>query len=216
MSPPLRAIRAVIFDLDGTLVDSLGDIATHINAALVDCGHAARPLDVVQSHVGHGARALVARVLGDGADVDAVYARFGERYRERPVIETRVYPGLDGALDAIAPGRRLAVLSNKPHDLTVTIGAALLVRWPFAPVVGQRAGVAIKPDPAAALAIAAELGVPPAACAFVGDSEVDVATGRAAGMPTVAVAWGLRTPAVLRAAGADHLVDTPAALAALF
>jgi phosphoglycolate phosphatase len=125
-----------------------------------------------------------------------------------------VFEGLSPALDAIAVNRRLAVLSNKPHDLVVTIADALLGRWKFGPVVGEKVGVPRKPDPTALLAIANELELAPDDCVLVGDSEIDVATAAAAGMRSVAVTWGLCEPEAL--AGATHRVDTPAELARLF
>ena len=217
MPGPLRDTRAIVLDLDGTLVDSLADIADHLNAALVDRGFPVRSRDEIRAWVGHGAENLVARAVPRPPDgVREVLARFRARYAERPVVQTALYPGLAAALDAIAPGRELAVLSNKPHDLTVAIAAALLAPWPFAVVAGQRAGRPQKPDPAALLEIAAALGVAPAACVLVGDSEIDVATARAAQIPAVAVSRGLRGVEVLRAAGPDHLVATPAELVALF
>ncbi len=211
MSPP----PAVIFDLDGTLVDSLDDIALALGRALADAGLPPPPRPRVRAWVGDGARSLVARALAGRADVDAVLARFRDHYRAHPVVHTRVYDGVAAVLDAVvAAGRRLAILSNKPDDLTRTVADALLAAWPFAVVRGHRPDHPLKPDPAAALAVAAELGVAPARCTFVGDSEVDVATGRAAGMRTAAVSWGLRDRAVLAAAGPDHLVDAPAELLA--
>jgi phosphoglycolate phosphatase len=212
----LRDVRVAILDLDGTLVDSVADIATHVNAALAGAGLPPRSLAWVRAHVGHGATQLLDAAAEQPDLTLAVLAAFRDLYRARPVIETRVYAGLDAALDAIAPGRRLAVLSNKPHDLTTAIAAELLARWPFAAVVGHRPGALLKPDPGVARAIADELGAPAAACAVIGDSEVDVETARNAGMISVAVAWGLRDRDALVAARPDHLVDTPAELAALF
>jgi phosphoglycolate phosphatase len=217
MPGPLGDARAIVFDLDGTLVDSLDDIGDHLNAALGDHGFPARTRAEIRAWVGYGAENLVARAVPRPPDhVGEVLARFRERYRERPVVKTRVYPGLDHVLDAIAPGRQLAVLSNKPNDLTVRIAAELLARWPFAVVHGQQAGRPHKPDPASVLAVIAELGVGVGECVLIGDSEVDVATARAAGMRGVGVSWGLRDVAIVIAAGPDHLVDTPAELAALF
>ena len=216
MPGALRHVRAVLFDLDGTLVDSLDDITDHLNAALAEVGLPLQDRARVRDWVGHGAAQLVARAVGEES-APAVLARFRARYGAAPVVRTRLYDGLAAALDVIgAGGRRLAVISNKPHELTAHIAAQLLARWRFDAVVGHRPGAPLKPDPEAVLAIARELAVEAAACVMVGDSEVDIATARAAAMPSVAVTWGLRDAATLAAAGPDHVVDTPDELAALF
>ena len=204
--------RAVIFDLDGTLVDSLDDIAGALIGALVEHGHPAPAKDAIARWVGDGARALVERAVGgaDGA-IEPVYAAFRRRYTATPIRDTRPYPGILELLDALAPRAALGVLSNKPHALTVTIVEALFPGR-FAAVAGERPGVPRKPDAAAGLAIARELGTVPTACVLVGDSEIDVAAARAAGMRAVAVTWGLRPRAVLVAAGPDLIADHPSEL----
>jgi phosphoglycolate phosphatase len=119
-------------------------------------------------------------------------------------------------LDALAARYQLAVLSNKPHALTVEVMAQACARWPFAVIHGQHPGRPYKPDPAALLGVARGLGLEVTQCVLVGDSEVDIATARAAGTTSIAVSWGLRPLPVLVAAHPDHLVHTPAELAALF
>lgn len=205
-----------MFDLDGTLVDSLDDIALHLNAMLADRGLPTRAREDIQAWVGHGAEQLVRRAVEDPAQVPEALATFRALYRARPVVHTRIYDGLATVLDRIAPGRILAVLSNKPHALTVTVVEAVLGRWPFAVVVGQRIGHPHKPDPAALREVMTALAVEPSASVMVGDSEVDLATARAAGVASVAVSWGLRSLPILEAAQPDHLVHTPAELGALF
>lgn len=213
---PLADIRAIVFDLDGTLIDSLGDIVTHLNDALVDHGLPVRTDAEIGEWVGYGAEQLVARAVPGPALVQPVLARYRERYQARPVIATRLYAGLDRVLDQLADRHRFAVLTNKPHDLTLDVVATLLARWRFEVVSGQRPGHPHKPDPAALRAIAEALGTGLHACAMVGDSEVDIATARAAGAPSIGVSWGLRPLAVLAAAAPDHLVHTPGELGALF
>lgn len=201
----------MVFDLDGTLVDSLGDIITHLNGALADHGLPTRGAEQIAEWVGYGAEQLVARAVPSANLAAPVLATFRARYRGRPVIETHLYPGLDRVLDALEPRYQLAVLSNKPHDLTCAIAQRLLHRWPFAIIAGEREGWARKPDPAGLLSIIAQLGC--AEAIMIGDSEVDVATARAAGVRSIAVTWGFRPRE--RLAGAGALADTPAQLAAL-
>jgi phosphoglycolate phosphatase len=169
--------------------------------------------------VGYGAEQLVARALQHPPhreDVADALATFRASYRARPVVHTRVFADLADVLDDIAGDRKLAVLSNKPHELTVAVCDALLARWTFAVIAGQRAGVPHKPDPAALLEVAQQLAIDPRECVMVGDSEVDIATARAAGVTSIAVSWGLRPLAILETARPDFLVHTPSELGALF
>jgi phosphoglycolate phosphatase len=216
MQPMFSDIRAIVFDLDGTLVDSLADIIAHLNAALVDHGLPRRDRDEIGEWVGYGAEQLVQRAVPREDLVAPVLATFRARYRSRPVIDTRVYDGLAEVLDALAPRFTFAVLSNKPHELTVDVCGALLGRWRFAAIHGQRPDRPRKPDPEALRGIAAELGLGVHACVLVGDSEVDVATARAASARSIGVSWGLRPLAVLTEAQPAHLVHTPHELATLF
>ncbi|MCX5746432.1 MAG: HAD-IA family hydrolase [Proteobacteria bacterium] len=201
----------ILFDLDGTLVDSLPDIADALAAAMRDRGHVAPSHAVVRTWIGGGARNLVAHAVA-AEEVEPVLARFRAHYAATPVAATRLYDGIAELLDGVvARGHRLAILSNKPHDLTVRIAAALLARWPFVDVVGGRDGTPLKPSPVAALAIAAAAGVAPQACTMVGDAPSDVVMARAAGMRAVAVTWGYRPRAELVAAAPDVIVDEPRA-----
>ncbi|HEY5952050.1 MAG TPA: HAD-IA family hydrolase [Kofleriaceae bacterium] len=212
----LTAVRAIVFDLDGTLVDSLADIMTHLNAALVDHGLAPCRRDEITEWVGFGADQLVMRAVQRQDLVSPVLATFRARYRARPVVDSRVYDGIAAVLDSVASRYALAVLSNKPHELTVDVCHALLARWPFAAIAGQRPDRARKPDPQALRDVAAELGIAVEACVLVGDSEIDVATARAAGAPSIGVSWGLRPLPVLSGAQPDFLVHAPSELGRLF
>ena len=208
-----RDARAVIFDLAGTLVDSIADIAHHLNDALAERGLPTHDLPSVTTWVGEGARHLV-ECAAPAPLVDEVLAAFRARYTAHPVIHTHVYAGIDAALDAIAPGRALCVLSNKPHALTVQVCKTLLGRWPFVVFEGERSGRPPKPDPAGAYEILRGLAITPSDAVMVGDSEIDVVTAKNAGMRSIAVSWGMRPVSLLQAA--DALVETPSQLAALF
>lgn len=217
MHPPvMRTARAVIFDLDGTLVDSLPDIIAHLNGAMADHGLTMRTPAEIGEWVGYGAEQLVQRAVPDASQVPAVLATFRARYRTRPVIDTKVFAELPAFLDALAKSHVLAVLSNKPHELTVAVVDQLLGAWPFKVVHGQRADRPRKPDPQSLVNLCTELGIAPRDCVLVGDSEVDIETARNAGVRGICVTWGLRDPAALRAARPDVMVETVAQLAALF
>jgi len=210
-----RMQRAFLFDLDGTLVDSLEDIATALDAALIDHGLSRPTRAQVRGWIGGGARSLVAHAV-EPARVDSVLARFVVHYADRPVVHTDLYDGIAPVLDELRTrGDRLAVVTNKPQSLAAAICDRLLARWSFAAIVGQRDGTPPKPDPTVALAVARDIDVPPASCVFVGDQGTDIMTGRAAGMTTVGVTWGYRPRDELVAAGASVIVDTADALLAV-
>lgn len=207
--------RAVLFDLDGTLVDSLEDIGDSMNLVLAERGFPTHASSAYRGFVGDGVTVLTRRALPEGNRDETTLAACVQRMREvygaRSEAKTRPYEGIPGLLDRLVErGLRLAVLSNKPHDLTVALVQGLLGAWPFDPVFGERSGVPRKPDPTAALEVARLLGLPPREVLYLGDTPIDMATARAAGMPVLGVAWGFRSRSELLAAGADAVVDTPA------
>jgi phosphoglycolate phosphatase len=197
--------RLAVFDLDGTLVDSVDDLAASVNHALASVGLPPRRRDEVEAFVGEGARRLVERAVGGRAElVDPALAAWHEHYEAHCLDRTRPYPGIE---EALARARcPLAVLTNKPGPMARKILAGLGLLDRFAEVVGGGEAPR-KPDPAGLLGLVARAGATPAASVLVGDSAVDVATGRAAGVRVVAVTWGLVRPDALRAAGATELVD---------
>lgn len=210
--------RLVVFDLDGTLVDSSRDIAASVNAALerVAPGTAALSLEAILSFVGEGAGLLVERSLrhaGVALSTEEVLPVYIACYRERLLDTTRLYPGVAEVLDALA-GTTLAVLTNKPGDMSRTILEGLGVASRFARVRGAGDVPSRKPDPAGLLGLMSELGASASETWMVGDSATDVGVARAAGTRVAGVTWGFH-PAALRAAGPDRVLDLPGELARL-
>jgi phosphoglycolate phosphatase len=211
--------RLLVLDLDGTLVDSSRDIAAAMNAALARLapGTAEIPLASVLGFVGEGARLLVERSLahsGLALPVEQVLATYLDCYRERLLDTTRLYPGMAEALAALEGGPLLAVLTNKPGDMSRTILEGLGVAARFTRVVGAGDVKARKPDPSGLLDLLDELRIAARDAWMVGDSATDVRTARAAHVRAAGVTWGFH-PAELRAAGPDRLLDDPAGLVPL-
>lgn len=205
-------LRAAIFDLDGTLADTLADIATTMNRVLHELGLPTHPADSYKDFVGAGVVVAAERALAreDRHLRDAVVERFKVAYWDHLVDTSRPYDGIPELLDALdARHVVLAVLSNKPHDPTHHIVRHLFGPDRFRVVYGQRQGVPKKPDPTVALEIAGLLDVPPDACVFVGDTLIDMETARQAGMLGVGVLWGFRPREELVAHGARALLSHP-------
>ncbi len=206
-------LSAIIFDLDGTLVDSLDDIGAAMNRALEAHGEAAHPLPAYRHFIGDGVRLLAERAIGaarPAAFWDALLTTYRREYAAGIMDRTRPYPGVPALLQALATRAiPTAVLSNKPDEPTRTLVAALLGTHPFVAVRGERPGTPRKPDPTSARELIAALGVPASACALLGDSHVDIETAKAAGLHALGAAWGFRGRAELEAAGADQVLAAP-------
>jgi len=208
---------AALFDLDGTLLDTLADLAAATNAALERHGFPPHPTAAYRRIVGDGQVNQILRALPasdrDEATVARVLAAAREEYARRWADHTRLYGGVAAMLNELAArGVRMAVLSNKPHAMTLQAADRFLAAWPMEVVLGARDGVPLKPDPSAALEVAARMGLAPARFLYVGDTNTDMQTARAAGMHAVGALWGFRDEAELRAAGATELIDRPARL----
>ena len=212
MSHVKRDIRAVLFDLDGTLADTLADLANATNWALVQFGFPTHPVESYRFKVGDGARELCARALPAGKPrlVDDVVRLMRQHYDQHCFDRTKLYPGIPGLVSKLTQrDYKLAVLSNKPDDFTKRMVAHYFKSSPFAAVRGQLPNVPLKPDPTAALQIAQELGIPPAHWLYLGDTNTDMRTARAAGMHPVGVLWGFRDRDELVETGAEHVVTKP-------
>jgi phosphoglycolate phosphatase len=206
--------RAVLFDLDGTLLDTIEDLANSMNSVLAGLGFPIHDVEAYKRFVGDGMEVLVHRALPEGCrdqetlakSVGAMREEYGRRWAER----TRPYDGIPELLDALmARGIRMAVLSNKPDDFTKMTISKMLSRWEFELVLGVRPGGAKKPDPQGALEIAEQLGIPPREFLYLGDTNTDMRTAVAAGMYPVGALWGFRTAEELSGSGARLLIERP-------
>lgn len=214
------AFHALICDLDGTLLDTLRDVAESTNAALTRLGLPAHEVDAYRRFVGDGRRAMASRSLPEERRDDETIAKLipliNEEYTRRWMDHTKPYDGISEMLDeAAARGVHLAVLSNKPQDYTESMISRLLPRWSFEYVLGESARFPRKPDPAGALHIVEGMAVAPDQCLYIGDSGVDMQTAAAAGLYGVGVLWGFRDADELLSNGARSLARRPADIVAL-
>lgn len=189
------SVRALIFDLDGTLIDSKQDLIHSVNAMLVEMGREPLHEDTISGYIGHGAPKLVARALGNGADEEErerALKFFLTYYEEHKMDSTTAYPGVAEALEELR-AFPMAVLTNKPVRVSVRILEALGLAKFFRAVYGGNSFETKKPDPQGARKILAEFGASPNEAALIGDSEVDVQTARNAGTFAMAVNYGFGT-----------------------
>ncbi len=204
---------SIIFDLDGTLLDTLADIADTANAVLTHHGFPGHPREAYRRFVGDGMARLIERITpaGVAGHIHQECCRtFLRLYKENWKNTCCPYPGIVDMLNALKKqGTRMAVLSNKPHAFTTLFVDEFLPGPYFSWVYGHREGFAKKPDPAVALEIAGEMRVDPCNMLFVGDTGVDIRTGKAAAMTTVGVTWGFRGIPELQANHADFIINSP-------
>ena len=206
--------RATIFDLDGTLLDTLDDIANAANCVLAARDFPTHPNPHYRRFIGDGIVKLMLRALPethqDDATVQACVAAYVQEYERTWNAQTKPYAGVPEMLDTlVVRGIKLAVLSNKPDHFTQRCVGELLAKWAFDVVLGASDEFPRKPDPASAIETAKRLGVSVAECLYVGDSGVDMQTARAAHMCPVGVLWGFRGKEELLKYGAQHLIDKP-------
>ena len=206
--------QAIIFDLDGTLLDTLADIAESVNRTLAEYHFPTHAIDAYKYFIGNGWKMLVTRALPETHRSEQLIAECVTKsrkvYRDSWNRQTRLYEGIPQLLDNLAKIQiPLAVLSNKPHDFMLKCVDWYLNKWKFKALMGQSDKFPLKPDPASALEVAGQIGLPPSAFLFIGDSAVDIQTAEAAGMHSVGVTWGFRGLKELEEAGCRTLVDHP-------
>ncbi len=209
--------KAVLFDLDGTLLNTLDDLADSMNASLARFGYPPHPVGDYRYMVGDGLLNLASRALPEGHRDEETVNKIASAHREEYVRmwanKTRPYEGIPELLDALqGRGVILCVLSNKSDEFTRMIVQKFLPNCKFSIVRGQNKDTPIKPNPLAANQIAMELGIRNADFLYVGDSNTDMKTANAAGMFPVGVLWGFRTREELLAAGAKALIERPSEL----
>jgi len=205
--------KAVIFDLDGTLLDTLQDLANSCNRVLKNMGFPTHPVDAYRYFVGEGAKMCVMRALPaknrDVVTIDTCLQMFRDDYAQNWNINTKPYKGIPEMLNALSElDLKMAILSNKPQEDTEKCVRKFLSNWKFEVIFGQKDSVPKKPDPSAALKISQLLGIPPEEFLFIGDTSIDMETATAAGMVPFGVLWGFRSIDELIQSGAQATIKT--------
>jgi phosphoglycolate phosphatase len=213
----MSTFSGVIFDLDGTLLNTLDDLADSCNRQLARCGYPTHPVDAYRYFVGNGARKIVERALPSSQKsqrrVDEFLKEFVADYSAHCFEKTRPYEGIPELLKGLHQrGLPMAVLSNKPDAETRKVVSRYFGDDLFAHSYGQREGIPHKPDPAGVIPILSDMGLKPEETAFVGDTWIDMRTAAASGCVPVGVLWGFRDRAELKENGARLLAATPAEL----
>jgi phosphoglycolate phosphatase len=214
---PAGSLRLLVFDLDGTLIDSGADLCASVNAMLHHFGRPPLPQPVISTYIGDGAARLVGRSLGEPQDpafLDSALTYFLDYYREHKLDHTYVYPGVFAALDSLRfePGgapRAMACLTNKPIGPSLAICEALGLSPYFFRTYGGNSFITKKPDPEGLVALMREAGVTAQETLMIGDSDVDILTARNAGAWSMGCSYGL-SPHTLEIVPPDCLVDSPA------
>lgn len=206
--------EAVLFDLDGTLIDTVDDIGDAANRVLSNRGFPIHPISTYYQFIGEGVKVLFTRALPQEKRnedlINTCLKEFVEDYRRNYDVKSKPYDGIPEMLNALnARGLKLAILSNKPDPLTKDCVTSLLSNLDFGVVFGQRDSVPRKPNPQAALEIAKKLSISPSDFLYLGDTAIDMKTAVSAGMFPVGVAWGFRPVKELKENGARVIIDKP-------
>lgn len=212
------AYKAAIFDLDGTLVDSLADLADATNYALKIFGQPSRDIQAFRQMVGNGIRTLISRALGPDKQhlAEDVLEKMREKYTQICLDKTRPYNGLPQVIAELAKrGIKLAVLTNKDQKMAQKIVRHFFDGY-FQIIKGTTAAVAVKPEPFEALQVPEKFNVKPQETVFIGDSDIDMQTAKGGKMFAIGVSWGFRGRKELIEAGADAVIDEPGELLRFF
>lgn len=214
-------LKGLIFDLDGTLANTIDDLADSMNCVLTSQGYPTHKSDAYRYFVGAGMRNLVKRSLPedkrDDTEIDKCLGLLLIEYKENCFVKTRLYDGIREAIDKLKDrGIKLAVFSNKIDELTQRFVEVLIGANKFEIVVGAQPSIPIKPNPAGAFLICEKLGIPPKEFGYIGDTSTDMLTANSAGMYSIGALWGFRTKDELVESGAKCLVSHPRELLDLF
>jgi phosphoglycolate phosphatase len=213
----MKKIKAVLFDLDGTLLDTIDDIADSANYTLERFGYPTHPVGAYRYFVGQGADCLLGAIVPDSArtpeNMSSLKKVYVERYNAHSLDKTRPYDGIAEAVDKLREaGLKLAVISNKPEEATKSTVLSTFPEGMFDFIAGAKPGVPLKPDPAIVRIVLEAFGISPDEAFFVGDTSVDLATAKNAGCPSIGVKWGFRPE---EAEGADFVIHDPSELPGL-
>lgn len=213
--------KAAIFDLDGTLLDTIDDLADSCNIALEREGFPTHPVTEYKNFVGMGMRHLVKTALPKEASTDEGIESFLENlnseYLKRLVLKTKPFPGVISLLTELkAREVKMSILSNKPHFMVLPAVEHFFREFPFTVIMGIQEKFSHKPNPESTLSIITQMGESPDRTVFIGDSEVDIRTARNAGIDVIGVGWGFRTIEMLRSEGAATIVEKPEELLEFF
>jgi phosphoglycolate phosphatase len=206
--------KGIIFDLDGTLADTLEDLADSMNRVLASQGLPIHSHDAYRYFVGKGVKNLVAETLPPEKRseeyIAQCYGLIVADYRKNCLVKTRLYEGIAEAVDILrGHGIKMAVFSNKPDELTKKIVEALVGNDHFEMILGAQPGLPVKPDPAGAMLISRHLGIAPGGILYLGDTDIDMMTANNAGMFAVGALWGFRTKEELLESGARAVIGHP-------